>query len=352
MPTLLLTGGGTAGHVTPHLALIPVFQAQGWNVAYIGSNTGLERNIIPADIPYYGVTTGKLRRYWDIRTLLAPFAVLWGIIQATALCRKLKPQVVFSKGGFVAFPVVVGAWLNRIPVVCHESDLTPGLANRLCFPFCRTICLTFAQTRPMLSHPEKAIVTGTPIRAELKQGDRDKGLHLCGFTADKPVLMIMGGSQGAQRINEVVRQALPQLLPHYQVVHLCGKGKVDAHIHSPGYKQFEYLDKPLKDVLACADIVISRAGANSVYELIALRKRHIFIPLPLSASRGDQILNARHFQQAGISEVIDNDTLSPDTLMTAIANVEKNKAAIDQRLQEYVLPDSVPLIVNTILALQ
>lgn len=349
MPTLLLTGGGSAGHVIPQLAFIPLFQAKGWKVAYMGSTTGLEEKLIqPFHIPYYGVATAKLRRYWDIRTLFSPFIILWGILQATFLCHKLKPQVVFSKGGFVAFPVVVGAWLNRIPVVCHESDFSPGLANRLSFPFCRKICLTFSQTLTFFRRQEKCLVTGTPVRAELLQGDAARGLALCQFNADKPVILVMGGSQGALRINQVVRQALPRLLKNFQVIHLCGKGKLDATIHQPGYIQFEYLDKPLADVLACADIVVSRAGANSVYELITLRKRHIFIPLPLSASRGDQILNAQYFQQQGISEVIRNEDLSPDTLIAALENVEHHKTTIEQKLRDYVLPDSVGLIVGEI----
>lgn len=329
MKKIVLTGGGSSGHITPNLALIPQLQAQGWSVDYIGSQKGVERAMIEAAaIPYHAIQTGKLRRYLSWQNILDPLRVVVGIGQAYRLMLKIKPQVVFSKGGFVALPVVIGAWLAGIPVVAHESDFSIGLANRLSFRFVHTICVTFAAACAHLKNQTKVVITGTPIRETLFEGDRQKGLAYCGFTADKPCLMIIGGGQGAQAINRCIRQALPRLLPTMQIIHLCGPGKTDASLKQPGYFQLEYAKDELADLFAASDLVISRAGANSLYELLALAKPHILIPLPQLQSRGDQIENARYFERLGASYVIPEENLSPESLMETLQHLEKNKTQV------------------------
>lgn len=333
-PKIVLTGGGTAGHVTPNIALIELLQQEDWEISYVGSAEGVEKAMITAiDIPYHAVSTGKLRRYFSWKNFFDPFNILLGLWQAYRLLHKLKPDIVFSKGGFVAFPVVVGAWLNRIPVVAHESDISPGLANRLSFPFVNKICVTFAVAKKHFKRQESVEVTGTPIRQELFKGDKEKGLSLCGFNNEKPCLLVVGGSQGATSMNVCVRHALPSLLESFQVIHLCGKGKLDPSLVSKtGYFQFEYANKELADLFAACDMVISRAGANALYEILALHKPHVLIPLSHQVSRGDQVQNARYFQQQGISVVVSEETLTPEALLTAINEVRNNSQEIIKKI--------------------
>ncbi|MGL6028227.1 MAG: undecaprenyldiphospho-muramoylpentapeptide beta-N-acetylglucosaminyltransferase [Legionella sp.] len=348
--TIVFTGGGTAGHVTPNLALINEFKALGWNVAYVGSANGIEQTIIePFKIPFYAISSGKLRRYLSIKNLLDPFKILLGIMQSFWLLHKLKPDVVFSKGGFVAFPVVVGAWLNRVPVVAHESDMTPGLANKLCFPFVNKICLTFAAGARHFKNQKKIAVTGTPIREELLAGNKAKGLALCRFNNDKPCILIIGGSLGAGSINQTVRAALNQLTCHFQVIHICGKNKLDNTLNEvAGYAQFEYVNAELADLFAISSLVISRAGANSLYEILALAKPHILIPLSAAVSRGDQIQNARYFQQLGISVVINDQELNEQSLLAALDEVMANKQEIDNKIKGLNITSATSQIVNII----
>lgn len=332
---IVLTGGGTAGHVTPNMALISELQTEDWQIDYVGSKDGVEKAMIQAiNIPYHEVTSGKLRRYFSWKNFLDPFKILVGIGQAYCLLRKLSPDVVFSKGGFVAFPVVVGAWLNRIPVVAHESDMTPGLANRLSYPFVNKICITFEAAKKHFKHQDKVELTGTPIRQQLFAGDKAKGLALCGFNAEKPCLMIIGGSQGATALNTCVRKALDKLCEPFQVIHLCGKGKVDTTlVGRPGYYQLEYAQDELADLFAATELVISRSGANSLCEILALAKPHVLIPLSQRVSRGDQVHNARYFQKQGISVVLDEDSLSPEKLLAAIDEVFSHREAIIAKIK-------------------
>lgn len=347
MPSIVFTGGGTAGHVAPNMALIREFSHKGWEVAYIGSAAGIENEMIkPLGIPFHAISSGKLRRYLSIKNLLDPFKIVLGIVQSFFLLNKLKPDVVFSKGGFVAFPVVVGAWLNRIPVVAHESDMSPGLANRLCFPFVNKICLTFDAGKQHFKRQDKIKVTGTPIREELFTGNGTRGLERCGFNLVKPCLLVIGGSLGAGSINRSIRDALPQLTNDYQVIHLCGKGKVDAALNGvEGYKQFEYAHDELADLFAAASIVVSRAGANSLYEILALGKPHILIPLSAQVSRGDQIQNAKYFQGLGISVVIDDRSLNAATLLAALHDLEKNQDEINHKIKALKIKSATEKIV-------
>ncbi len=307
---IVLTGGGTAGHVTANLALLPRLREMGCEIRYIGSHDGIERRLLTeAGVPYRSVDTGKLRRYRDLRNLTDPFRVLRGVFQARRLLREWRPDLVFSKGGFVAVPVVWAARLLHIPVVSHESDMTPGLANRLTLGCASRICCNFPETVQRLP-AGKAVLTGSPIREELLRGSREDGLRRCGFTGEKPVLMVIGGSLGSVAVNEAVRKNMDTLLADFDIVHLCGRGNLAASSDGrPGYRQYEYLTEELRDVYAMAELVISRAGANVICELLALRKPNILIPLPLEASRGDQILNARSFERQGFSLVLDQHAL-------------------------------------------
>ena len=342
---IVLTGGGSAGHVTPNIALIPALKKKGYDIYYIGSYNGIEKRLI-ADygIPYYGIATGKLRRYFDAKNFSDPFRVMKGFGEAKKILKEIQPDVVFSKGGFVSVPVVKAAKACKIPFVLHESDMTPGLANKLCIPGATKVCCNFPETIEKLP-ADKAVLTGTPIREELMQGKAENGKKLCGFTDDKPVLMIIGGSLGAQSVNETVRYALPRLLPDFNVVHICGKEKMDnLKLSVPGYKQFEYVKEDLKDIFAMADVVVSRAGANSICELLALRKPNILIPLSTKSSRGDQILNAESFKKQGFSIVIDNDELDEDILVESVFDMYENK----DKFIENMVKNSQESATNTI----
>jgi UDP-N-acetylglucosamine--N-acetylmuramyl-(pentapeptide) pyrophosphoryl-undecaprenol N-acetylglucosamine transferase len=345
---IVLTGGGSAGHVTPNVALIPDLQAQGWIIDYIGSEQGQERGMIEAlGIPYHPIATGKLRRYLSWQNVLDPVRVLKGIVQVYRLIRKLKPQLIFSKGGFVALPVVFGGWLTRTPIVAHESDFSVGLANRLSFPFVDKICVTFAACKAGIKQQHKVIVTGTPIRESLFKGDRDKGLTRCGFQSDKPCLLVMGGGQGAHAINQCIRDSLGALAPSIQVIHLCGKGKLDPTLSQrSGYYQLEYADAELPDLLAASNWVVSRAGANTLYELLALAKPHILIPLPRLSSRGDQIQNAHYFESLGISQVIAEENLSTENLLAAIDTLQIRREVILEQIAKLHIQSAAQQIVG------
>ena len=349
MKKIVLTGGGTAGHVTPNMALIPELQKRGYEVHYIGSYEGIEKQLISEmGVKYYGISSGKLRRSIDVKNLSDPFKVLHGYGQARRLLGKIRPDVVFSKGGFVSVPVVVAAKTRRIPCVIHESDMTPGLANKICIPCAVRVCTNFPETLEHLPK-EKAVLTGSPIRQELFHGDKAKGLAFCGFDGSKPVLLIIGGSLGAVRVNEAVRAILPSLLEKFDVIHLCGKGKVDASLQgTAGYVQYEYIKKELTDLLAAADIMISRAGANAICEILALRKPNILIPLSAAASRGDQILNAASFEKQGYSAVIQEEDITNEKLLTMVNQVYENRASYVEAMEHSQLNNSIEKIVGLI----
>jgi UDP-N-acetylglucosamine--N-acetylmuramyl-(pentapeptide) pyrophosphoryl-undecaprenol N-acetylglucosamine transferase len=326
MKKIVFTGGGSAGHVTPNLALFPKLKKRGWDIHYIGSKNGIERELIErTSIPYYSISSGKLRRYFDLKNFKDPFNVMKGVLQAYVHIRKLKPDVIFSKGGFVSVPVVIAGWLNKIPVLIHESDITPGLANKISVNFATKVFVTFDEAKDHFPN-EKVVVAGSPIREELLAGSKEKGLHFLRFADKKPVITIMGGSQGSRRLNTTIRDLLDDLEKAYQIVHLCGKGNIDGQYEErSGYRQFEYLSDELPDVLAASNMVISRAGSNSIFEFLALRKPMILIPLPRSQSRGDQILNAESFQSKGFCRVLEEESLTHEALKKAISEVYKNR---------------------------
>lgn len=326
MKRIVLTGGGTAGHVTPNMALIPQLQKEGYDIHYIGSYEGIEKDLIKGiNIPYSGISSGKLRRYFDLKNLSDPVKVLKGYTQASRLLKTLKPDVVFSKGGFVSVPVVLAAKRRRIPCIIHESDITPGLANKISIPSAAKVCCNFPETIQYLPK-DKAVLTGSPIRQELFKGNRKQGLTICGFTDKKPVIMVIGGSLGSVIVNDAVRASLDVLLKQFQIIHLCGKDKLDPNLAGKtGYIQFEYVKKELSDLLACTDLMISRAGANAICEILALKKPNILIPLSAAASRGDQILNANSFQKQGYSFVIEEEKLTSTTLTDSVISVYSNR---------------------------
>ena len=350
---IVLTGGGTLGHVTPHLALIPHLQAAGYEIHYIGTENGMEAakmRSVPG-VVYHAVKGGKLRRYFSWQNFTDPFRVIAGAFQSARLMGKIRPNVVFSKGGFVAVPVVFGAWLHKVPVLCHESDLTPGLANKLCRPFAKRFATTFPECAEALG--KKAEMTGTPLRPELFQGSREAGLKLFGFEGRKPVLLMMGGSSGAQRVNQALREALPGLLPDFDVAHICGKGNLDPALEGrEGYAQMEFLDEELPDALAATDLVLSRAGANALCEFQHLGRPMLLIPYPKGASRGDQILNARSLEKRGLCHVLMQEDMTPETLKTAILDTWKDRDRLEQALRDAPPADGTRRVLEMIEEIQ
>ncbi len=318
---IILTGGGTAGHVTPNLALVPSLRKADFSIRYIGSYEGIEKNLVEDEgIPYDGISSGKLRRYFSLKNFTDPFRVLKGFRESKALLKKYRPDIVFSKGGFVAVPVVLAAKQLKIPVIIHESDLTPGLANKICFPAADKICCNFHETLEYLPE-DKAVLSGQPIREELFHGSKRAGLEFAGLSGEKPVIMVIGGSLGAVHVNDAVRAILPRLLERFDVIHICGKDHIDETLNdTPGYVQFEYVEAELKDLFAAADLIVSRAGANSICEIVALKKPNVLIPLSTSASRGDQILNANSFKEQGYSAVLTEEEMNDDTLYDIITD--------------------------------
>ncbi len=346
---IVLTGGGTLGHVTPHLALIPHLLSRGYEIHYVGTENGMEAPRMRAveGVVYHAVRSGKLRRYFSWQNFTDPFRVIAGAFQSARLMGKIRPDVVFSKGGFVAVPVVFGAWIHRIPVLCHESDLTPGLANKLCRPFARRFATTFPECARALG--KKAEMTGTPLRKELFQGNRERGLALFGFDGKKPVLLMMGGSSGAQSVNAALRGALPELLEQFDIAHICGKGNLEENLAgTAGYAQKEFLNEELPDALACTDLVLSRAGANALCEFQALGKPMLLVPYPKGASRGDQILNAQSLEKRGLCRVLQQESMTPQTLAAALMKTWEEREKLSSALKNAPPADGTERVLELI----
>lgn len=305
---IVFTGGGTLGHVMPNLPLIEHYRTLGWNVSYIGSKNGVERAKIESlGVRYYPVRTGKLRRYFDFQNFLDIFNVCIAIVQCFFILLRCRPSVLFSKGGYVALPPVFAAWLLRIPSVIHESDMTPGLTTKLCKRFARKICVSF-QNASKYFDPEKVLWTGLPVRQLVFEADRSKGLSVSGFSGDRPVLLVFGGSLGASFLNQLTRtNVVNGNLEAFDVVNICGQGQLDTSIMASNYVQFESLGTEFLHVMQSADLVITRGGATSLFELLAMQKLHIVIPLSKKASRGDQIDNAQYFADLEVSSFIQEE---------------------------------------------
>lgn len=349
--TIVLTGGGTAGHVSLNQAIIPTLENQSYEIHYIGSKDGIELELIRDAFPhiqYHAISSGKLRRYASIKNFTDPFRVVKGLLEALLIIRKVKPAVIFSKGGFVSVPVVMAGKLAKIPVVIHESDVTPGLANKLAMPFARHIFTVFQETLQHLPS-EKSSCSGSIIRSELFQGKREIGLRMCGFLGTKPVLLIMGGSQGSAVVNEAIRSNLQNLIKTYDVIHLCGKGKVDTSlVEVTGYKQFEYVTNELPDLLHASNIIVSRAGSNSIFEFLALHKPMLLIPLSKQKSRGDQLLNATIFKKHGWASVLEEEEVTPNSVLEALEDLRNRSNQIRFLMESSELPKTPDEMVKLI----
>jgi len=345
---ILLTGGGTAGHVMPNLALVPMLEERGAEVFYIGSINGIEKELVAdKDIKYYPISSGKLRRYFSWQNFTDPFRILRGYFQARKIIKKEAPNAVFSKGGFVTVPVVFAAKSLGIPVVLHESDYTPGLANRLAIPKAERVCVSFESTAKHI--PEgKCVVTGAPVRSELLSGDRQRGLDFLGFSGEKPVLLIMGGSLGAQAVNDAVDSAIDELTAKYDIAHIRGAGKLNPEINNGGYKQFEYISEELADVFAASDLMLSRAGAGAIFEILSLGLPALLVPLPKEASRGDQILNSNYFKNKGYSLVLAQSDITPETLVASIDELHARSAELKANMKASGFTNGTTGIIETI----
>ncbi|RUL53999.1 MULTISPECIES: undecaprenyldiphospho-muramoylpentapeptide beta-N-acetylglucosaminyltransferase [Lysinibacillus] len=339
--SIILTGGGTAGHVSLNQAIIPTFLSEGYDVHYIGSHDGIEKELITnsfPNVPYHSISSGKLRRYFSMKNFTDPFKVLAGVGQAFKVIRKVKPSIIFSKGGFVSVPVVIAAKLANVPVVVHESDVTPGLANRIALPFASHVFTIFEDTLKYLPE-DKATCTGSIVRNQLFEGNKSRGLQLCGFEENKKVLLVMGGSLGSIVLNDALRSNLPELLTKFNIIHLCGKGNVDTSLDSlKGYKQFDYVTTELPDLLYVADLIVSRAGSNSIFEFLALRKPMLLIPLSASKSRGDQILNASIFENQGFAVTLEEEQLSKNSFMKSVETLVRRESIIIDAMEKAESP--------------
>ena len=351
MKTIILTGGGTSGHVTPNIALIPGLKEAGYRICYIGSANGIESQLIKNEnIAYYSISAGKLRRYLDLKNITDMFRVIGGLKQSVSIIKKIKPNVLFSKGGFVSCPAVWAAWLCKVPIVIHESYITPGLANRLSMPFAKKICYTFPESATYISK-DKGVMTGLPIRQSLLEGDAYKGKELCGFFNNKPIILVIGGSQGSEIINKEIRKNLSVLLKEFQICHICGKGNIDDSFSNlEGYKQFEYVDIEQSHLFAMTDLIISRAGATTLFEILALKKPNLLIPLSRRASRGDQILNAQSFSLQGFSMVLEEEDLGAD-FINSIGKLYKEKDKYIVQMKNNQIGNSVDNVIEVIKSL-
>ena len=350
MKKIILTGGGTAGHVAPNLALVPSLKAAGYEIYYIGSHAGIEKSLVEAaGIPFFGISSGKLRRYRSIKNVTDIFRVCKGLADAFGIIRKIKPDIVFSKGGFVVVPVIAAARLLRVKSVIHESDMTPGLANKLAIPFATKVCVSFPET---LAHipKSKGVITGTPIRAEILTGDKAAGFRYTGLSPQgNPILLVTGGSQGAKVINAGIRDSLLVLAEKFRIVHICGKGNLSGIVH-PHYVEYEFLNESMADVLAMADIAVSRAGANTLFELVALRKPNLLIPLSSAASRGDQIQNASSFVKQGFSMMLSEEELTPQRLQSDIIELYNNRQQFHDKMKvQSSIADGVKNVMEVII---
>lgn len=338
MSKIAFTGGGTVGHVSVNLSLIPTAIEKGHEAFYIGSKNGIEKEMIASQLPnitYHSISSGKLRRYISLENIKDIFKVLKGILDARKVLKKEKPDLLFSKGGFVSVPVVIAARSLKIPTIIHESDLTPGLANKIALKFAKKIYTTFEDTVKYLPQ-DKADFVGATVREDLKSGNKSRGYQLTNFSNDKKVLLVMGGSLGSRKLNEIIRGNLDGLLKTYQIIHLTGKGLLDEKLQDrEGYSQFEFVKDDLTDLLAITDTVISRAGANAIYEFLSLKIPMLLIPLGLDQSRGDQIDNAKNFAKKGFGSYIMEDELTEDKLAKQLIDIENNRDTIIEQMNSY-----------------
>lgn len=346
---IVFTGGGTLGHVMPNLPLIDHYRSEGWKVSYIGSRTGVERAKIESlGVNYYPVRTGKLRRYFDFQNFLDIFNVLAAIFQCFFLMIRLRPDALFSKGGYVALPPVIAAWLNRVPVIIHESDMTPGLTTKLSKKFARKICVSFQNACKYF--PDKKVhYTGLPVRQLVFEAKRQKGLEVCGFDGSKLVLLVFGGSLGAEFLNKLTRENVQNgNLDNFHVINICGKGQLDNEVIKSNYVQFESLADDFLHIMQASDLVITRGGATSLFELLAMKKLHIVIPLSKKASRGDQIDNAGYFAGLGVSTFIEEEDCTWERINQMMQTTIDKKAPTLSIIDELEFANATEKVLNVI----
>lgn len=341
---IALTGGGTAGHVVPHLAMLDNYQQKGWKTVYIGGK-GIEMELMSDLVPYHKISVGKLRRYFSWQNFIDVFKVIAGTLKSIYLLAIEKPDIIFSKGGFVSVPVAFAGYLLRIPVVTHESDFSPGLATKIVQRFARRVVYAFPETVKYLQK-DKSIHVGTPIRSDLFSGNRTRGVEYCGFDPNdnRKVVLFMGGSLGAQRLNETLAGALEVLTRSYRIIHLAGRGKKNI-VDIPGsYIGFEYVKDELKDLFSLADLVVARAGANSIFEFLALQKPMLLIPLEVG-SRGDQLHNAGAFDKMGWAKTLREKDLHVESLVNHIRQLDDGAdAMVSKQSQAEMMESNTRLI--------
>lgn len=346
---VVLTGGGTLGHVMPNLVLIDRFQKLGWKITYIGSKNGPERAAIQkiAGVQYVAIPTGKLRRYFSWQNFLDVFKVFFGVVKSFFVLLRLRPNITFSKGGFVALPVVLGSWLSRVPVVIHESDMTPGLTTKLSKKFARKICVAFKDTEKYFPST-KVVYTGLPVRDIVYNASAQRGLEVSRFAGKRPIILVFGGSLGAQFLNNIIRDNVKNKnLKDFDIINICGKNNLNEEMNAcPNYLQFEGLADDFLHIMACADVVVSRGGATSLFELMAMKKPHVIIPLSKKASRGDQIDNAKYFHKLGVSEYVFEEDCTWDLLFQKIQERLENKAQFLAKVEELDFDGATQNVMN------
>lgn len=353
---ILLTGGGTAGHIMPNIAIAASCRKRSGSATstincfaqaklhstddpeflYIGSTSPFERKLVEsAGIKFESISTGKIRRYFALQNIIdLLFRVPLGFFQSLKIIEKFNPNVIFSKGGFVSVPVVLAGWILRKKIIIHESDSNPGLATRVASKFAREILTSYEET--IKGFPKKiqkkVRYTGTPIRPDILKGEKEKGYELTGFSRDKPVILAMGGSLGAMKINNILWASLAKLIPDYQIIHICGHQKSAKTLSNflleklkKNYTEYEYVKEDLKHFYAIADIVISRGGANSLAEIEPFGMPAIIVPLSAKYTRGDQIENAKNFKQKDKRryKVIEDEKLNSNTLIETIGELAR-----------------------------
>ncbi len=341
MKKILFTGGGTAGHVTPNIALMNLLKEK-YEFSYIGSNNGLEKKLIAPICPYYPITTTKLRRSFTFKNLLIPFDLIKGIRESTFVLEKIKPDAVFSKGGYVSLPVVLGAKSLNIPVYTHESDLTFGLANKFITPFCKKIFTAFPET----VKGKKTVYSGAILNDKLFTTSKENALKKFSLDGKKPILCVLGGSQGSKAINKAIRNCLSELTPKFDVLHLTGKGNLDKSLDGVnGYKQIEFTTD-MASVYAITSVTVTRAGANTLFELLKKGIPSLAIPLPKGNSRGDQIQNAEYFYKKGLINLLYENSLTDKSLTTAIYSTYSNRFNYERALKNAELKDGAKFIAD------
>lgn len=345
MSTIILTGGGTAGHCLPNIALLPNLKNHFDKIYYVGSKTGIEKNIaLKNNLKYYEISTAKLKRKITFSNLKIPIELVKGINQAKKIIKETSPNVIFSKGGYVSIPMVIAGFMCKIPVITHESDLTVGLANKIASNFSKKVLTSFPETA---SKVKKGLYVGPPIRQEIFNVNKDSSYQFFGFNKDKPVLLVTGGSQGAKTINLAITNILPKLLKMFNVIHLCGKGNVSP-IKEKGYYQAEFLNE-IEKAFAITNVCVTRAGSNTLFELLSLKIPCLVIPLPKNESRGDQILNARYFNEKKVVNLLYQEDITDNRVYEEILKTHREKELLMSNLNGLKIKSSNEKICEVLL---